>query len=81
MKRILIILLLQKAAEQFVQLIQIMDGQTNWNSDKAVKTRGYLSVFMESLVFRMFSHASPRESTVDSYPIFKSAGMTTAFSI
>jgi hypothetical protein len=30
---------------------------------------------MESLIFRVISHASPRESMVDSYPIFKSAGM------
>jgi hypothetical protein len=41
----------------------------------------FLSVLMETLVFRVFSHTLPRESTVDSYPIFKLAGMTTVFSI
>jgi hypothetical protein len=49
MKRIFVILLLQKAAEQFIQLIQIMDGYTNWNSDKAVKTQGCFKDINETI--------------------------------
>jgi hypothetical protein len=50
-------------------------------AEKRLSRARYLSVFMESLVFRVFSHSSPQESTVDSYLIFKLAGMTTVFSI